>query len=144
MKAIIVGADQTLANFVIAGMRLRWPDVEYVVATEELSGLEIVISQSADVLFLHGSFPYHVLTHTIRELRRTSLVPLVVLAERWEEIDVVTALDLGADDCIRMPCPQREIAARVSVLLRRLKIKGTMGGKTGVTGWETSHLCLTY
>lgn len=54
-----------------------------------------------------------------RELRRTSLVPVLFLTARGDEIDRVVGLELGADDYVTKPFSPREVAARVKAILRR-------------------------
>jgi len=55
-----------------------------------------------------------------REIRKTdSLVPVVFLSAREEEIDKVLGLELGADDYIVKPFGVRELVARIKAALRR-------------------------
>lgn len=55
-----------------------------------------------------------------REIRKAdSLVPVVFLSAREEEIDKVLGLELGADDYIVKPFGVRELVARVKAALRR-------------------------
>ncbi|MGI9053756.1 MAG: response regulator [Ilumatobacteraceae bacterium] len=54
-----------------------------------------------------------------REVRRTSNVPIVILTARADTADVVTGLELGADDYITKPFQPVELAARVRAVLRR-------------------------
>lgn len=49
-------------------------------------------------------------------------VPLILLTERNEEVDRVLALEMGADDVLGKPCPQRELLARLQALLRRANV----------------------
>lgn len=63
----------------------------------------------------------------VRELRRTSSTPIVVLSVRGEEEDKVRALDAGADDYLTKPFSMRELVARVQALLRRVE---AMAGAT--------------
>ena len=49
-------------------------------------------------------------------------VPLLVLTARSEEADIVTLLELGADDYITKPFSLRVLVARVRALLRRGEI----------------------
>lgn len=55
----------------------------------------------------------------IRELRRWSAQPVLVLSARAEERDKIAALDAGADDYLTKPFGVGELLARVRVLLRR-------------------------
>lgn len=55
----------------------------------------------------------------LRELRRGSATPVLMLTARGEEADRVIGLELGADDYLAKPCSVRELVARVRALLRR-------------------------
>lgn len=55
----------------------------------------------------------------LRELRRRSGTPVIVLSARGDEADRVLGLELGADDYVVKPFSPREITARVASVLRR-------------------------
>jgi len=58
----------------------------------------------------------------VRRLRATDAtreVPIIMLTGRAEEHDKVTGLESGADDYVTKPFGQRELLARIQVLLRR-------------------------
>lgn len=54
-----------------------------------------------------------------RAIRRESQVPIVMLTARTDTIDVVTGLELGADDYVTKPFKGPELVARVRAALRR-------------------------
>lgn len=54
-----------------------------------------------------------------RELRKTSVVPILFLSARDEEIDRILGLEMGGDDYVTKPFSPRELVARVKVILRR-------------------------
>jgi two-component system response regulator BaeR len=54
-----------------------------------------------------------------REIRSFSMVPIIMLTARVEEIDRLLGLELGADDYICKPFSPREVVARVKAQLRR-------------------------
>lgn len=54
-----------------------------------------------------------------REIRKFSLIPLLVLSVKGEEMTKVAALDAGADDYITKPFGMNELIARVRAALRR-------------------------
>jgi two-component system KDP operon response regulator KdpE len=56
---------------------------------------------------------------TLREIRRASNVPVIMLTARGEEDDKVRGLRLGADDYVAKPFSQRELSTRVQAVLRR-------------------------
>jgi DNA-binding response OmpR family regulator len=55
----------------------------------------------------------------LKELRRFSTVPVILLTARDNETDRVVGLELGGDDYIPKPFRPRELAARVRAVLRR-------------------------
>ena len=57
-----------------------------------------------------------------RRLRQDSIVPILMLTARAEEIDRVLGLELGADDYLTKPFSMRELGARVHALLRRVEM----------------------
>src|SRR5690242_6182695 len=54
-----------------------------------------------------------------KRLRATSMVPIIMLTARDDELDKVVGLELGADDYITKPFSIREFRSRVRALLRR-------------------------
>ena len=56
---------------------------------------------------------------TLKKIRQTSNVPVMMLTARGEEIDRVLGLELGADDYLPKPFNDRELVARIKAILRR-------------------------
>ncbi len=55
----------------------------------------------------------------LRELRRDSRIPVIMLTARTDTTDVVVGLELGADDYVTKPFELPELVARVRAVLRR-------------------------
>ncbi len=55
----------------------------------------------------------------LRELRRASRVPVILLTARGDDIDRIVGLEIGADDYIPKPFNPRELIARIRAVLRR-------------------------
>ncbi len=59
-----------------------------------------------------------------RELRRLDpAVPVIMMSSRFDEIDVVVALEIGADDYVSKPLRHRELVARMTAHLRRSRLE---------------------
>lgn len=54
-----------------------------------------------------------------REIRSTSGIPIIFLTACDEEVNVVTGLDMGADDYINKPFRIKELISRIKAVLRR-------------------------
>src|SRR5687767_1696152 len=57
----------------------------------------------------------------LRQIRRTSSVPVILLTARGEDVDRVVGLEIGADDYVPKPFNPRELTARIRAVLRRLE-----------------------
>jgi two-component system alkaline phosphatase synthesis response regulator PhoP len=55
----------------------------------------------------------------LRADSKTQHIPIIMLTAKGEEADIVTGLELGADDYITKPFSPRVLAARVKTVLRR-------------------------
>lgn len=120
MKVVFIGADARPAQMAALSVRPAQPDVTPLVAPTASDGLEVVAQESPDVVLVHPDFVDMSLPKFIQELRRFSNVPLMVLSSHGDEMEVVTALELGADDYVRFPCDLTEMMARIWALLRRV------------------------
>jgi DNA-binding response OmpR family regulator len=54
-----------------------------------------------------------------RQIRRSHSTPIIILTARTATVDVVTGLELGADDYVPKPFQPQELVARVRAVLRR-------------------------
>jgi two-component system phosphate regulon response regulator PhoB len=59
------------------------------------------------------------LARSLKAVRETQELPIIMLTARGEEHDRVTALDSGADDYVTKPFSARELLARINAVLRR-------------------------
>ena len=78
-----------------------------------------VREQTPDLVLLDLMLPGKDGMEILREIRSFSVVPILVVTSRVEEIDRLLGLELGADDYICKPFSPREVIARVRAVLRR-------------------------
>ncbi len=55
----------------------------------------------------------------LREARKTSNIPIIMLTAKDETFDKVLGLELGADDYIAKPFDMKELVARIKAVIRR-------------------------
>ncbi len=123
MKLVFIGSDPRTIEIATLSVRLRWPDVALLVAATANDGMELVEQEAPDLVLIHPDFSDMSLSEALQGLRRISNAPLLVLGFRGDEMEVVTALELGADDYVRLPCDLTEILGRIWALLRRVGIR---------------------
>ncbi len=77
-----------------------------------------------------------------KEIRRTSVVPIIFLTARSSEIDRVVGLEIGGDDYVVKPFSPRELNARVKAVLRRARpVAATAEGASTSAGAALSAQC---
>jgi OmpR family response regulator RpaB len=93
--------------------------IDLICAVDADSGLALIESEQPDLLLLDVMLPGRDGFEICREVRRHSLLPVIMLTARDDVIDRVSGLELGADDYITKPFEPRELVARIHTILRR-------------------------
>jgi len=119
MKKILIIEDE---EDMVEGLRfnLEARDYTVVAAPDGETGLEKATGEQPDLVILDLMLPglngYEV-CKKLKESRPE--IPIVMLTAKSQESDIVTGLDLGADDYITKPFSILEVVARINALLRR-------------------------
>jgi two-component system response regulator RegX3 len=92
---------------------------DVVVADSGTSAMEIFQRAGADLVLLDLMLPGISGTEVCRQIRTTSMVPIIMLTAKDTEVDKVVGLELGADDYVTKPYSARELVARIRAVLRR-------------------------
>ena len=75
--------------------------------------------QKPDVILLDLAMPEMDGYEFLRQYRRESTTPVLIITAREEEADAVLGLELGADDYVIKPFRMRELVARMRAVMRR-------------------------
>lgn len=75
---------------------------------------------NVDLLCLDIRLPGRDGLSLLRELRRSSDLPVIVISSKTEDVDRIVALEIGADDYLDKPYNPRELLARANNILRRM------------------------
>lgn len=88
-------------------------------ASDGQAALTAFRRQPAHLLVLDVGLPGRDGLDVIREIRKASNVPIIILTARGEETDKLIGLELGADDYVVKPFSPKELVARARAVLRR-------------------------
>lgn len=127
MTAILIVEDErNLSNLI----RRNLEDEGYKVSQvfDGPSALEVVTAREPDLVILDVMLPGMDGLQVCRQLRQRSIVPVLMLTARAEEIDRVLGLEVGADDYLTKPFSMRELTARVRAILRRVEMMQAANG----------------
>ncbi|HOU12255.1 MAG TPA: response regulator transcription factor [Anaerolineae bacterium] len=120
MTTILLVEDARDLAEVIA-RELRATDYTVLHAADGLSALQLHAKHEPDLIILDWMLPKLDGLEVLRQIRRDSAVPILMLTARGEEADRVIGLEVGADDYLAKPFGMRELIARVRALLRRVE-----------------------
>lgn len=118
MKVLVVEDDPAVSVPLLAGLQRNGIETEHVVYASQV----VLAAQNVDVVLLDLGLPDGDGIDVLRELRKTSDVPVIIATARGDETDRIVGLELGADDYVVKPFSVRELAARVRAVARRRRI----------------------
>src|SRR6187549_486693 len=128
-KLLLVEDDRALAELLIWHFEREDYDVRRTGDGEE--ALLLASEETPDVIILDWMIEGILGLEVCRRLRRrseTANVPIIMLTARGEESDRIRGLETGADDYVTKPFSPRELVARVSAVLRR--VRPALAGET--------------
>jgi two-component system, OmpR family, KDP operon response regulator KdpE len=125
IRVLVVDDEAAIRRFLRTGLAAQGYDV--IEAETGAQAIELAANEPPDLVILDLGLGDMDGTEALQQLRRTSLMPVVVLSVRNDEKEKVRALDLGADDYVTKPFGMDELIARVRTALRhRLQQQGEM------------------
>ncbi len=119
MKVLVIEDDKEIVDAISLAFQIRWPEAKVISTRLGQKGVELVESESPNIVILDLGLPDITGFEVLRQIRRFSAVPTIILTVRAEEADVVKGLEWGADDYITKPFRQLELLARVKSMIRR-------------------------
>ena len=115
-KLLLVDDDVELTELLSSLLTLEGFDVQ--IANNGLEALQ-KLDKSYELVLLDVMMPKLNGLDTLKEIRKVSNVPVMMLTARGDDIDRVLGLELGADDYLPKPFNDRELVARIRAILRR-------------------------
>ena len=116
-KVLLVEDERTIRSFMQAILTANGYDV--LMAGTGAMANTMIASHCPDIIILDLGLPDMDGMTILRNVRKWSKVPILVVSARSHERDKVEALDAGADDYLTKPFRVAELRARVAAHLRR-------------------------
>lgn len=122
---LVVDDEPRMTKFV--RMNLELEGYRVAEAANGLEALEKVKNEIPDLVILDVNMPELDGFETLRLVRQTTTVPVIMLTVKADEDDRIHGLELGADDYVTKPFSPRELASRVKAVLRRTAMAAPEG-----------------
>ncbi len=116
-RIFLVEDDRGIAD-AIAAQTALW-DMETVCVRDFRSVMAEFSACAPQLVLLDISLPFCDGYHWCREIRAVSKVPVIFLSSAADNLNIVMAMNMGADDFIAKPFDQSVLMAKIQALLRR-------------------------
>lgn len=117
-SVLVVDDEPRILKFL--QVKLKVSGYEVLTASNGLEALEQVQMQEPDLLVLDVVMPGIDGFETLKRIRDSSSVPVIILSGKEANTDKVKGLQLGADDYLAKPFSPDELVARIEAVRRRL------------------------
>ena len=114
---LIIDDDENIAGLI--ALYLNKEGYDTTECYTGIEGLKKFNDGQFDLIVLDIMLPQMDGYEVLRELRKVSKVPVIMLTAKGETIDKVLGLELGADDYLVKPFEPKELVARVKAVIRR-------------------------
>ena len=121
MKALIIEDERQVIKDITLCMQVRYPEVIILSVDEGSKGIEMIETESPDLVVVDSSLPDIDTIDLVSEIRKFSDVPLIILSESETDMDIARGLEAGADEHVTKPFSPFEFLARIKALLRRTR-----------------------
>ena len=123
IKVLIADDDFNICD--LLRMYLEKEGYEVQAASDGAQAVSIFSTFQPDIVILDVMMPRLDGWQTLREIRKSSEVPIIMLTAKGETFDKVLGLELGADDYVVKPFDTKELIARIKAILRRTESSST-------------------
>ncbi|HEV2360418.1 MAG TPA: response regulator transcription factor, partial [Acidimicrobiales bacterium] len=122
-RILVVEDDESHAIAVKLGLEREGFDVTSVY--DAPSALTAIAESDPDVVLLDVMLPGGMSGIDVcKRMRESGLsTPVIMVSARSEELDVVVAMEIGADDYVAKPYRMRELVARIRAVMRRGRLR---------------------
>ena len=118
-KILIVDDDNNICDLI--EIYLQKEGYKIFKAYNGREALKIFEEKQIDIIVLDVMMPQMDGYEVLKEIRKTSQIPVLMLTAKGETFDRVLGLELGADDYMVKPFEPKELVARIRAVLRRYK-----------------------
>ena len=122
MRKILIADDNKQITTILSSYAKK-EGLEPIIALDGAEAIEKFSQQEQEIsmVLLDVMMPKLDGFEVCRRLRKTSMVPIIMITARGEDYDKIMGLDIGADDYVIKPFSASEVMARVRAVLRRIQ-----------------------
>jgi DNA-binding response OmpR family regulator len=117
LRILVVDDEERIC--IVLGTKLKAAGHEALIANDGKQAIEMIRDAKPDIVILDLLLPGMSGFDVLKELRRISRVPVIILSVKGADDDKIRGLQLGADDYLPKPFNPDELLARIEAVMRR-------------------------
>jgi len=117
IKILLADDDTELTDLLEEYLTPEGFDV--VAVHDGVAAVEAVKQHHFELLVLDVMMPEMNGFEVLRQVRKFSAIPVIMLTARGDDVDSIVGLEIGADDYLAKPCNPRVLVAHIRAILRR-------------------------
>lgn len=141
ISVLVIEDEKSICDFISRTLEIN--DYKVMTASAGKEGMAAITSALPDVVLLDLGLPDMDGNEIIRETRKWSSMPIIVISARTQEKEKVEALDAGADDYITKPFGTSELLARIRTALRHSN-KMNVGDQLQIRPYRAKDLMVDF
>ena len=118
MQKIMIVEDDEVISSTLKRHLEKWNFEVYVVEDFE-HVMEVFLDYQPTLVLLDISLPFYNGYHWCQEMRKVSEIPIIFISSTNENMNIVMAMNMGADDFINKPFDLNVITAKIQAMIRR-------------------------
>ena len=118
MQKIMIVEDDEVISLTLKRHLEKWNFEVYVVEDFE-HVMEVFLDYQPTLVLLDISLPFYNGYHWCQEMRKVSEIPIIFISSTNENMNIVMAMYMGADDFINKPFDLNVITAKIQAMIRR-------------------------
>lgn len=118
-KILIIEDDNKIVNFM--SMALKAKGYHIITARNGNEGILTFCTENPDIILLDLGLPDMDGIQIIKQIRKVSEIPIIVVSAREQDHEKIDALDTGANDYVTKPFSMGELLARIRVMERLIE-----------------------
>lgn len=123
MRVLVVDDEEKIRNVI-----KEYAEFEGYEIDEAADGMEAIAKckvEDYDIIIMDVMMPKLDGFSSIKEIRKTKNIPVIMLSARGEEYDKLFGFEIGVDDYVVKPFSPKELMARINAVITRSKVSNT-------------------
>ena len=126
MRVLTIEDSPDIIESISLFLKLHCPDLEMLSTHLGKTGVELATTEAPDLIILDLGLPDIDGLEVMKQIRRFSSVPVIILSVKGDKADIMHGFEAGADDYVVKPCGQDDLLAHIKTIMQNIGQSGVL------------------